>query len=69
MKKTFYICTVISLLTLTGCASTPYYGVDPSSAALMNYSSQMLYPYGGAYAQPTRMQTTCIQQGPWLQCY
>ena len=66
--KTFYICVVLLSLSLTGCASTPYYGADP---VLMDYSARMLSNgFGGyGYAQPARMQTTCIQQGPWLQCY
>lgn len=73
--KTFYICVVVLSLSLTGCASTPYKGgYDDGGAALMNYGAQMMQPYGGGgfggygYAQPARMQTTCIQQGPWLQC-
>lgn len=44
---------------------------DYGGAALMNYGAQMMQPYGGygyGYSQPARMQTTCIQQGPWLQC-
>lgn len=57
------------VLLITGCASSPYRGgYDDGGAELMNYSSRMLSP-GYGYAQPARMQTQCIQQGPWLQCW
>lgn len=58
------------VLLITGCA-TPQGGYYDGGAALMDYSSRMLSPgYGGyGYAQPARMQTQCIQQGPWLNCW
>jgi len=59
------------VLLVSGCASTPYYGVTPGGAAMLNYSAQMLNGGGGGfgYAQPARMPVTCIKQGPWTNCY
>ena len=65
------ILIAVAVLLCAGCAN-----FDPSrmNPALMNASANYLNPnsvYGGyGYAQPAaRMQTTCIQQGPWTQCY
>lgn len=73
MKKT--IIALFMVLLASGCASSPnqnrsYY--DDGGAALMDYSARMLGGgggYGYGYSQPARMQTQCIQQGPWLNCW
>lgn len=71
MNKLIYVIVFLVVLFVTGCASNPNYNrahvYDDGGEALMNYSSRMLSP--GYGMQPARMQTQCLQQGPWLNCW
>lgn len=69
--KTLFYAALIGIL-LTGCATpgAPVY-YDPTAAAMLQYSGQMLNPqpmyYNNPYIRPA-MHTTCTQTAGFVNC-